>query len=381
MGENTKNIKCTCPECGYQFIKEVAVEEKAVEVMEQVGSTNGVDVVPKKKVVKKTTNKNSLVDMEEALRLLQEHDSDPRIDNLENNLNMKVQGQGHVIKDVVKLIKSRWYMKKASKKPVSYIFIGSSGTGKTFLANEIAEQLKLPYELIAMNEYADASTASNLFGSAVGVMGSERRGKIASIFNRFETAGGGVLVLDEIEKAYKEIFQRMLNVLDSGEVTDAHGKAKAPKNTFIIMTSNLAQDQLIDAMEKYEGLDDVDSMKKATDEAKQIIIDTNFFSREFLGRVNRILCFKPMSQRILMTLIPALILKEAENYEITITSIEPMSLVHLIKKSGATGNSGVRGVKDYINAHIQENLLDLSTEMIRSAKIVKIGDEIRAIED
>ena len=213
--------------------------------------------------------------------------------NLEENLNNKIFGQSHIIKEVVESIYiSLAKLSDDSKPQASFLFTGATGTGKTELAKELAKQLKKDFIRFDMSEYSDKSSIRNLSGSAKGLVGYEEGGLLT---NAILDKPNSIILFDEVEKAHKSIFTLFLQILDYATLTDTLGNKVDFSNTIIIMTSNLG----IKENNTFIGFNN--NTKEFSPIDKEAIKE--FFTPELRARLDKILYFNPISSEIIYNII------------------------------------------------------------------------------
>jgi ATP-dependent Clp protease ATP-binding subunit ClpB len=221
------------------------------------------------------------------------------------------------------------------KKPIaSFIFLGTTGVGKTELAKALAEYLfddETMMTRIDMSEYQEKHTVSRLVGAPPGYVGYDEGGQLTEAVRRKPYS---VVLLDEIEKAHPDVFNVLLQVLDDGRLTDNKGRVVNFKNTIIIMTSNLGS-QII--QENYIDAKEID-LEKVYDATKAEVMQVlkNTLRPEFLNRIDEILVFKPLMKS-------------------EIRNIISIQLAELEKRLVETGNCPSLQLTDYALDYLAEN--------------------------
>jgi ATP-dependent Clp protease ATP-binding subunit ClpC len=218
--------------------------------------------------------------------------------NLENNLNEKVIGQHDAVEKISKAIRRNRLGIKDPNRPIgSFIFLGSTGVGKTYLAKQLAKQVfgdANSLIRVDMSEFQEKHSLSRLIGSPPGYVGYNEGGQLTE---QVKNKPYSVILFDEVEKANKDIFSLMLQILDDGYITDSTGRHINFKNTLIIMTSNLGVKKL---MEFGTGVGFNTASRAAnTEEIKRDILKKevkNYFSPEFLNRVDEIVLFNSLNE-------------------------------------------------------------------------------------
>jgi len=249
-----------------------------------------------------------------------ESDED-RLRSLEEELKKRVIGQDEAVTAIAKAIRrSRLGLKDPSKPSGSFIFLGTTGVGKTELAKALAEVMfgdENALVRIDMSEYMEKHDVSKLIGSPPGYVGYDEGGQLTEKVRRHPYS---VVLFDEIEKAHPDIFNSMLQVLDDGRLTDGKGRVVDFKNTIIIMTSNIGARMLTGDAGRRIGFNLEDSKDedeasrerlyggKSYDEAKEVVMDElkKAFSPEFVNRVDEIIFFRMLGKDSLIKIVDLL---------------------------------------------------------------------------
>lgn len=217
--------------------------------------------------------------------------------HLEDHLHERVVGQDEAITAVADAIRRSRAGLQDPKKPIgSFIFLGTTGVGKTELAKALAEYLfddESMMTRIDMSEYQEKHTVSRLVGAPPGYVGYDEGGQLTEAVRRKPYS---VVLLDEIEKAHPDVWNVMLQVLDDGRLTDNKGRMVNFKNTIIIMTSNIGSHLIMDA---FEGVSKERDIEEAADKAKVEVMNLlrQTIRPEFLNRVDEIIMFQPLLKR------------------------------------------------------------------------------------
>jgi len=217
--------------------------------------------------------------------------------NLEEELHKRVVGQEEAIAAISDAIRRSRAGLSDPKKPIgSFIFLGTTGVGKTELAKALAEFLfnqESALVRIDMSEYQEKHTVSRLIGAPPGYVGYEESGQLTEAIRRRPYS---VVLLDEIEKAHPDVFNILLQVLDDGRLTDNKGRTANFKNTIVIMTSNIGSHIIQDSFEQMESEDsDKDAITaKAKNQVMELL--RKQIRPEFLNRIDDIIMFTPLNR-------------------------------------------------------------------------------------
>jgi len=222
--------------------------------------------------------------------------------HLEEHLHERVVGQDEAITAVADAIRRSRAGLNDPKKPIgSFIFLGTTGVGKTELAKALAEYLfddESMMTRIDMSEYQEKHTVSRLVGAPPGYVGYDEGGQLTEAVRRKPYS---VVLLDEIEKAHPDVWNVLLQVLDDGRLTDNKGRVVNFKNTIIIMTSNIGSHLIMDAFENVNEKNVEDATEKAKLEVMNLLRQT--IRPEFLNRVDEIIMFQPLLKKQIMGIV------------------------------------------------------------------------------
>ena len=217
-----------------------------------------------------------------------------KLAHLEEHLHKRVIGQDEAVSAVSDaVIRARAGLKDPNRPIGSFIFLGPTGVGKTELARALAQFLfddEAAMIRIDMSEYMEKHTVSRLVGAPPGYVGYDEGGQLTEAVRRRPYA---VILFDEIEKAHADVFNILLQLLDDGRLTDGHGRTVDFKNAVVIMTSNIASQQIL----SYKGKD----YERMKDQALEILRGS--FRPEFLNRVDEIVVFHPLTKEQLRPII------------------------------------------------------------------------------
>jgi len=216
--------------------------------------------------------------------------------HLEDELHKRVVGQDEAIHAVADAIRRSRAGLQDPKKPIgSFIFLGTTGVGKTELAKALADYLfddESMMTRIDMSEYQEKHTVSRLVGAPPGYVGYDEGGQLTEAVRRKPYS---VVLLDEIEKAHPDVFNVLLQVLDDGRLTDNKGRTVNFKNTIIIMTSNMGSQIIQEAFETVDEYNKEDVVEQAKEDVIALLKQT--IRPEFLNRIDEVIMFQPLMRK------------------------------------------------------------------------------------
>ncbi|KAA5535817.1 ATP-dependent chaperone ClpB [Paenimyroides baculatum] len=278
--------------------------------------------------------------------------------NLENELHKRVVGQEEAIEAISDAVRRSRSGLQDPKKPIgSFLFLGTTGVGKTELAKALAEYLfddENAMTRIDMSEYSERHSVSRLVGAPPGYVGYDEGGQLTEAVRRRPYS---VILLDEIEKAHPDTFNVLLQVLDEGRLTDNKGRLADFKNTIIIMTSNMGSHIIQEQFDK-------NPVEEATENAKTEVLNQlkTMVRPEFLNRIDEIIMFTPLTKGNIEQIVSfqlKSVFKMLAQQHITMDAT-PEAINYLAKK-GFDPHFGARPVKRVIQ---REVLNQLSKEIL-----------------
>jgi ATP-dependent Clp protease ATP-binding subunit ClpC len=283
--------------------------------------------------------------------------------NLNDNLNSKVVGQEEAVNKITKSIRRNRIGIKDPNKPIgSFIFLGSTGVGKTHLAKQLAKEIfgsENNLIRVDMSEYQEKHTISRLIGSPPGYVGHDDGGQLTE---QVKNKPYSVILFDEVEKAHKDIFSTLLQLLDDGHITDSLGRKINFKNCLIIMTSNIGVKKLqefgLGVGFKTTKSDEIREEEKREILKKEL---SKFFAPEFLNRIDDVIVFNSLDKKhinIITKLEIDKLLSRVKDKKYHFTYNE--DLINYISEVGFDEVFGARPIK----RAIQNKIEDLISEKI-----------------
>ncbi len=275
---------------------------------------------------------------------------------LEDELHKRVIGQEEAIVAISDAVRRSRAGLQDEKKPIgSFLFLGTTGVGKTELAKALAEFLFNDESLmtrIDMSEYQERHSVSRLLGAPPGYVGYDEGGQLTEAVRRKPYS---VILLDEIEKAHPDVFNTLLQVLDDGRLTDNKGRLVNFKNTIIIMTSNIGSHLIQEQFENVNGNNKDEAMEEAKRQVMALLRKS--IRPEFLNRLDEIIMFTPLSEKDVenITKLQINLLKQLlKKQDVTIDATP--KAIQLISKMGYDPQYGARPIKRIIQKQVMNEL-------------------------
>ena len=299
-----------------------------------------------------------------------------RLARLEKELHKRVIGQDEAVKSVAQAVKRGRIGLKDPNRPIgSFLFLGPTGVGKTELSKALAEAVfgsEQAMIRVDMSEYMEKHSVSKLIGSPPGYVGYDEGGQLSEKVRRNPYS---VLLFDEIEKAHPDVFNILLQVLDDGHITDAHGRKVDFKQTIIIMTSNAGAQSIIEPkklgfMSNQDEKQDYDRMKSGVMEEVR-----RLFKPEFLNRIDEIMVFHPLNKshikKIVNIMLKKLEKRCREQLEIELKITE--SVREFLAESGFDSKYGARPLRRAIQTKLEDPMANALLEgRIKRGETVRI---------
>lgn len=271
------------------------------------------------------------------------------LQNLGVRLRERVYGQDTAIESVVAAVKrSRAGFRNSDKPVASFLFVGPTGVGKTELARQLADQLGISLHRFDMSEYQEKHTVSRLIGSPPGYVGYEEGGLLTDAIRRTPHA---VVLLDEIEKAHRDIYNILLQVMDYATLTDNAGKKADFRNVILIMTSNAGAREIGKPM---IGFGERNVTESAVNDAVQ-----ETFSPEFRNRLDKVVLFGRLDERIIRDIVR----KEIAEFNVQLAEREVRleitdAAVQWLAQKGYSDEFGARNIARTIESEVKEYFVD-----------------------
>ena len=287
-----------------------------------------------------------------------------KIIHLEENMKKRVKGQDEALKLVSEaIIRSRAGIKDPNRPIGSFIFLGPTGVGKTEVAKTLAYELfddERHIVRIDMSEYMESHSVSRLVGAPPGYVGYDEGGQLTEAVRRNPYS---IVLFDEIEKAHKDVFNILLQILDDGRITDSQGRTVDFKNTIIIMTSNLGSEYILENVENKEEL--------VMNELKHT------FKPEFINRIDEIIIFKSLDKKVVYEILDKIIgdiERRLDDKKITLKLT--IKAKDFIINNSYDEKYGARPIKRFVSRNL-ETLL--ANEIINDN--IKFGEEVTIDEE
>ncbi len=280
---------------------------------------------------------------------------------MEHDLKVRVVGQDEAVEAISKALRRSRADLKDPRRPIgSFVFLGPTGVGKTFLARNLAEYMfGDPNSLIQidMSEYMEKHTSSRLIGSPPGYVGYDDGGQLSEAVRRRPYS---VVLFDEVEKAHPDVMHLLLQILEEGTVTDNFGRKIDFRNTIIILTSNIGADLIrkqgtLGFTESGEGALDYETMKsRILEETKRV------FKPEFLNRLDDLIVFHQLSRANLIEIVGLEVAKVTERLKAKEIAVAlDQSAMSFLIEEGYDPSYGARPMRRAVERHMEDPLAEL----------------------
>ena len=335
-----------------RYINDRRLPDKAIDIIDDAGAFQ--QLLPLKKRRKTIGQKEIEAIVAKLARIpektVTKNDAEV-LSDLKASLKCVVFGQDHAIDALVSAIKLARAGLRDHEKPIgNYLFSGPTGVGKTEVAKQLADSLGVELVRFDMSEYMEKHSVSRLIGAPPGYVGFDQGGLLT---DKIDQHPYSVLLLDEIEKAHFDIFNILLQVMDSGKLTDHNGRETSFRNVIVIMTSNAgANEQAKEAM----------GFGRDRREGEDMIAIEKIFSPEFRNRLDAIIGFEPLGSESIVKVVEKFVLQlEAQLMDRNVSiELSPEAALWLAQK-GYDNKMGARPlarvIEEYIKRPLAEELL------------------------
>jgi len=332
-----------------RFLNDRFLPDKAIDLIDETGALLNISRKNSKKItvkqidIEKTISKISkipeqTISSQESINL----------QKLESDLKTVIFGQDTAIKSLVNAIKlSRAGLRDDNKTIGSFLFAGPTGVGKTEITNQLAHMMGIELVRFDMSEYMERHTVSRLIGAPPGYVGFDQGGLLTEAVVQNPHC---VLLLDEIEKAHPDIFNLLLQIMDSGVLTDNNGRKADFRNVIVVMTTNAGADLL---EKKSIGFSD------QSNESDALLSLKKLFSPEFRNRLDEIIQFNYLPMKVILSIVDKFLTKlqaqlDARNVEL----IYSKKVLNWIAENGYNKEMGARPMERFITNKIKKPLVD-----------------------
>lgn len=357
-------------EIRYGLVK--AKEEEIKSVQEQLHSLQGGSAM-----IKEEVDSEDIADVVSrwtgipVSKMLQSEKD--KLLHLEDELHKRVIGQEEAITAIADAVRRSRAGLQDPKRPIgSFIFLGTTGVGKTELAKALAEYLFDDENLmtrIDMSEYQEKFSATRLIGAPPGYVGYDEGGQLTEAIRRKPYS---VVLFDEIEKAHPDVFNVLLQVLDDGRLTDNKGRVVNFKNTIIIMTSNMGSSIIRDSFEKITAANHDEIIEQTRNQVMELLKKT--IRPEFLNRIDETIMFTPLNENEIRQIVNLQLRGVSEMLAangITLTFTE--EALSFIAREGYDPQFGARPVKRVIQRYVLNELSkEILSQRIDKNKVITI---------
>jgi ATP-dependent Clp protease ATP-binding subunit ClpA len=332
-----------------RFLSDRFLPDKAIDLIDETGAFLNISRLnPKKITVKKTDIEKTISKMSKIPEQTISSQESINLQKLESDLKTVIFGQDTAIKSLVNAIKlSRAGLRDDNKTIGSFLFAGPTGVGKTEITTQLANIMGIELVRFDMSEYMERHTVSRLIGAPPGYVGFDQGGLLTEAVVQNPHC---VLLLDEIEKAHPDIFNLLLQIMDSGVLTDNNGRKADFRNVIVVMTTNAGADFF---EKKSIGFSD------QSNESDVLLTLKKLFSPEFRNRLDEIIQFNYLPMKVILSIVDKFLTKlqaqlDARNVEL----IYSKKVLNWIANNGYNKEMGARPMERFITNKIKKPLVD-----------------------
>jgi len=332
-----------------RFLNDRFLPDKAIDLIDETGALLNISRSNSKKItVKQTDIEKTISKISKIPEQTISSQESINLQKLESDLKTVIFGQDTAIKSLVNAIKlSRAGLRDDNKTIGSFLFAGPTGVGKTEITTQLAHIMGIELVRFDMSEYMERHTVSRLIGAPPGYVGFDQGGLLTEAVVQNPHC---VLLLDEIEKAHPDIFNLLLQIMDSGVLTDNNGRKADFRNVIVVMTTNAGADLL---EKKSIGFSD------QSNESDALLSLKKLFSPEFRNRLDEIIQFNYLPLKVILSIVDKFLTKlqaqlDARNVEL----IYSKKVLNWIAENGYNKEMGARPMERFITNKIKKPLVD-----------------------
>ena len=332
-----------------RFLNDRFLPDKAIDLIDETGALLNISRSNSKKItVKQTDIEKTISKISKIPEQTISSQESINLQKLESDLKTVIFGQDTAIKSLVNAIKlSRAGLRDDNKTIGSFLFAGPTGVGKTEITTQLAHIMGIELVRFDMSEYMERHTVSRLIGAPPGYVGFDQGGLLTEAVVQNPHC---VLLLDEIEKAHPDIFNLLLQIMDSGVLTDNNGRKADFRNVIVVMTTNAGADLL---EKKSIGFSD------QSNESDALLSLKKLFSPEFRNRLDEIIQFNYLPMKVILSIVDKFLTKlqaqlDARNVEL----IYSKKVLSWIAENGYNKEMGARPMERFITNKIKKPLVD-----------------------
>ena len=355
-----------------RFLNDRFLPDKAIDLIDETGALLNISRSNSKKItVKQTDIEKTISKISKIPEQTISSQESINLQKLESDLKTVIFGQDTAIKSLVNAIKlSRAGLRDDNKTIGSFLFAGPTGVGKTEITTQLAHIMGIELVRFDMSEYMERHTVSRLIGAPPGYVGFDQGGLLTEAVVQNPHC---VLLLDEIEKAHPDIFNLLLQIMDSGVLTDNNGRKADFRNVIVVMTTNAGADLL---EKKSIGFSD------QSNESDALLSLKKLFSPEFRNRLDEIIQFNYLPMKVILSIVDKFLTKlqaqlDARNVEL----IYSKKVLNWIAENGYNKEMGARPMERFITNKIKKPLVDkvLFGELSKGGqiKVDLVADEVK----